>query len=128
VEFCGTTQKVWLSTSPIAALTHWYQVRCLLPMPIFIKQGQILTGRVLLEANRRQSYDVTIDVQIQGTLISSKNTLDLKNPYFRYTGAPVQQPAGTNSQSPSEQYWSQFDVNNVRNSMFYLKNICKIFI
>ncbi|XP_049304572.1 histone-arginine methyltransferase CARMER [Bactrocera dorsalis] len=110
VEFCGSSQQVWLSTSPTAPLTHWYQVRCLLPMPIFIKQGQLLTGRVLLEANRRQSYDVTIDLHIDGTLISSSNTLDLKNPYFRYTGAPVQAPPGTSTQSPSEQYWSQLDA------------------
>ncbi|XP_017966774.1 histone-arginine methyltransferase CARMER isoform X2 [Drosophila navojoa] len=110
VEFSGSSQNVWLSTSPTAPLTHWYQVRCLLPMPIFIKQGQTLTGRVLLEANRRQSYDVTIDLHIEGTLISSSNTLDLKNPYFRYTGAPVQAPPGTNTQSPSEQYWTQMDT------------------
>ncbi|XP_075147031.1 arginine methyltransferase 4 [Haematobia irritans] len=114
VEFCGSSQQVWLSTSPTAPLTHWYQVRCLLPMPIFIKQGQILTGRVLLEANRRQSYDVTIDLHIEGTLISSSNTLDLKNPYFRYTGAPVQAPPGTCTQSPSEQYWSQIDTQGQR--------------
>ncbi|KAM7360162.1 arginine methyltransferase 4 [Cochliomyia hominivorax] len=114
VEFCGSIQHVWLSTSPTAPLTHWYQVRCLLPMPIFIKQGQTLTGRVLLEANRRQSYDVTIDLHIEGTLISSSNTLDLKNPYFRYTGAPVQAPPGTCTQSPSEQYWSQLDTQGQR--------------
>ncbi|KAI9581168.1 histone-arginine methyltransferase CARMER [Glossina fuscipes] len=116
VEFCGTSQQVWLSTSPTAPLTHWYQVRCLLPMPIFIKQGQTLTGRVLLEANRRQSYDVTIDLHIEGTLTSSSNTLDLKNPYFRYTGAPVQAPPGTCSQSPSEQYWTQLDSQGQRNA------------
>lgn len=123
VEFCGSSQQVWLSTSPTAPLTHWYQVRCLLPMPIFIKQGQMLTGRVLLEANRRQSYDVTIDLHIEGTLISSNNTLDLKNPYFRYTGAPVQAPPGTSSQSPSEQYWSHLDAQGVRNAVNLVNGI-----
>jgi histone-arginine methyltransferase CARM1 len=34
-------------------LTHWYQVRCLLETPIFVKQGQLLTGTVLLLANKR---------------------------------------------------------------------------
>ncbi|XP_055377423.1 histone-arginine methyltransferase CARMER isoform X2 [Condylostylus longicornis] len=115
VEFCGSTQDVWLSTSPTAPLTHWYQVRCLLQTPIFVKQGQMLVGRVLLEANRRQSYDVNIDLRIEGTSISSSNTLDLKNPYFRYTGAPVQPPPGTNNQSPSELYWSHLDAQGVRN-------------
>lgn len=53
VEFCGTSSSVWLSTSPTEPLTHWYQVRCLLQNPLFIKQGQILKGKVLLVANRR---------------------------------------------------------------------------
>lgn len=123
VEFCGSSQQVWLSTSPTAPLTHWYQVRCLLPMPIFIKRGQMLTGRVLLEANRRQSYDVTIDLHIEGTLISSSNTLDLKNPYFRYTGAPVTAPPGTSAQSPSEQYWQHLDTQGVRNAVNMVNGI-----
>lgn len=87
-------------------------------MPIFIKQGQMLTGRVLLVANKRQSYDVTIDLRIEGTHISSSNTLDLKNPYFRYTGAPVTAPPGTNTQSPSEAYWAHLDAQGVRNGKF----------
>lgn len=123
VEFLGSTQQVWLSTAPTAPLTHWYQVRCLLHMPIFIKQGQMLTGRVLLVANKRQSYDVTIDLRIEGTHISSSNTLDLKNPYFRYTGAPVTAPPGTNTQSPSEAYWAHLDAQGVRNAVNLVNGI-----
>jgi type I protein arginine methyltransferase len=58
VEFGGSTSSVWLSTSPTEPLTHWYQVRCLLQNPLFVKQGQTLTGRVLLVANKR--YDPII--------------------------------------------------------------------
>lgn len=65
-------------------------------------------------ANKRQSYDVTINLHIEGTNSASSNTLDLKNPYFRYTGAPTQ-PHGTTTQSPSEAYWSHLDTQGTRN-------------
>lgn len=118
VAFIGTDSTVWLSTAPTEPLTHWYQVRCLLEEPILVKQGQILTGRVHLIANKRQSYDVTIELQLEGTTQRSSNTLDLKNPYFRYTGAPVQPPPGVSNISPSENYWNQLDAQGVRNGKY----------
>ncbi|KAK9889475.1 hypothetical protein WA026_004749 [Henosepilachna vigintioctopunctata] len=117
VAFAGSQQTIWLSTGPTEPLTHWYQVRCLLEHPLLLKQGQILTGRVLLVANKRQSYDVTIELTVEGTTQCSTNTLDLKNPYFRYTGAPVQPPPGVANISPSENYWSQLDAQGVRNAV-----------
>lgn len=113
VEFAGSTISTWLSTSPTEPLTHWYQVRCLLLKPIFVKRGQVLVGDVLLVANKRQSYDVTINLSLENTEIKSSNTLDLKNPYFRYTGAPAAVPVGSSTTSPTESYWSQLDLNNV---------------
>lgn len=68
----------------------------------------------------RQSYDVTIELCIEGTTTCSSNTLDLKNPYFRYTGAPVQPPPGVSNISPSENYWSQLDAQGVRNGLIIL--------
>lgn len=106
VLFQGSNVPVWLSTAPQEPLTHWYQVRCLLPTPLFAKVGQSLSGKVLLISNRRQSYDVEIDLEVDGTGIKSKNTLDLKNPYFRYTGTQTPIPAGTNTISPTELYWN----------------------
>lgn len=105
VLFAGSMTDVWLSTSPTEPLTHWYQVRCLLETPIFAKAGHVLVGRVLLLANKRQSYDVTMDLTLEGTSITSSNTLDLKNPYFRYTGSPAAPPPGVNTSSPSENLW-----------------------
>ncbi|RZC41567.1 histone-arginine methyltransferase CARMER [Asbolus verrucosus] len=128
VAFAGSQQTIWLSTGPTEPLTHWYQVRCLLEQPLLLKQGQVLTGRVLLVANKRQSYDVTIDLAVEGTNQSSKNTLDLKNPYFRYTGAPVQPPPGISNVSPSENYWSQLDAQGVRNGIFYSFINLEIFV
>ncbi|KAK7598143.1 hypothetical protein V9T40_006378 [Parthenolecanium corni] len=111
VAFIGSQQTIWLSTAPTEPLTHWYQVRCLLNTPIFAKVNQKLVGTVLLEANPRQSYDVTIDLMIEGFPDTrSVNCLDLKNPYFRYSGQPAGPPPGLNTVSPSEAYWSQLDA------------------
>ncbi|KAJ8339067.1 hypothetical protein SKAU_G00358530 [Synaphobranchus kaupii] len=84
VAFVGSRVTVWLSTSPSEPLTHWYQVRCLLQTPLFAKVGQTLSGTVLLIANRRQSYDIHITAVVDQSGFKSGNSLDLKNPFFRY--------------------------------------------
>lgn len=111
VAFVGSSETIWLSTAPTEPLTHWYQVRCLLNTPLFTKIDQKLVGKVILEANPRQSYDVTIDLMIEGFPDTrTTNCLDLKNPYFRYTGQATAPPPGMNTISPSEAYWSQLDA------------------
>ena len=66
----------------------------------------------------RQSYDVTIELKLEGTnMESSSNTLDLKNPYFRYTGAAAQPPPGLNNTSPSESYWTTLDAQGARQAV-----------
>ncbi|XP_026961582.1 histone-arginine methyltransferase CARM1-like isoform X4 [Sagmatias obliquidens] len=84
VAFVGSLVTVWLSTAPTEPLTHWYQVRCLLQTPLFAKEGETLSGRVLFVANKRQSYDIQIVALVNQTGLRSGNTLDLKNPFFRY--------------------------------------------
>lgn len=125
VAFFGTNNTVWLSTAPTEALTHWYQVRCLVQTPVLVKQGQTLTGKVLLRCNKRQSYDVDIELNIPGTNTKSANSLDLKNPYFRYTGQTPQPPAGGSSQSPSDSYWNSVATGNLSggNQSSYINGI-----
>lgn len=123
VGFFGSQRTVWLSTAPTEPITHWYQVRCLLQQPLLAKAGQLLTGSVLMVANQRQSYDVTISLQIEGTGASSRVTLDLKNPYFRYTGTQPQPPPGHNTTSPSEQYWLQLDSQGAKQAVNLLNEM-----
>ncbi|XP_054153891.1 histone-arginine methyltransferase CARMER-like [Oppia nitens] len=113
VAFFGSQQTVWLSTAPTQPLTHWYQVRCLVDTPLFVQKGQTLSGRVVLVSNKRQSYNVDIELCVEnyGRIDKATNSLDLKNPYFRYTGQPPQPPPGCNDQSPSEQYWQTLDAS-----------------
>uniref|UniRef100_A0A8C4IQ89 Histone-arginine methyltransferase CARM1 n=1 Tax=Dicentrarchus labrax TaxID=13489 RepID=A0A8C4IQ89_DICLA len=97
---------VWLSTAPTEPLTHWYQVRCLLQSPLFTKAGDTLSGTAMLVANKRQSYDISIVAQVDQTGSKSSNLLDLKNPFFRYTGSTPNPPPGSHYTSPSENMWN----------------------
>lgn len=117
VAFLGSQQSVWLSTAPTQPLTHWYQVRCLVETPLFLHKGQVLSGRVVLVSNKRQSYDVELDLVVEGTGARAHNVLDLKNPYFRYTGQAPAAPPGTHETSPSEQYWQTLDSMAPQNAV-----------
>jgi len=112
VAFEGSSSTIWLSTSPTEPLTHWYQVRCLIEEPILCVQGQLLKGKVVLQANKRQSYDVLIELETNMGLRGPQkatNTLDLKNPYFRYTGQAPQPPPGHHTTAPSDGIWATAD-------------------
>lgn len=123
VAFYGSSQTIWLSTSPIQPLTHWYQVRCLFESPLFAQRGQIVSGKVILNSNKRQSYDVDMEISIDGSNARSFNTLDLKNPFFRYSGQPAQPPPGCNESSPSENYWQTLDAQSANNANLVVNGI-----
>jgi len=72
---------------------------------------------------RRQSYDVDIEVGVAGAGVTSTNTLDLKNPCFRYAGQPVQAPPGTNYTSPTDTYWASIQDGSGENFSF---SICRL--
>jgi len=118
LAFKGSNETIWLSTSPTEPLTHWYQVRCLLKNPVYVKQGQNIGARLTMRANSRQSYDVEISVDIPGSTSKSTNILDLKNPYFRYGGQVVAPPPQGSTTSPTEQY---YQTNGYQTSTVNLK-------
>uniref|UniRef100_A0A8V5GQ01 Histone-arginine methyltransferase CARM1 n=1 Tax=Melopsittacus undulatus TaxID=13146 RepID=A0A8V5GQ01_MELUD len=117
VAFIGSIMTVWLSTAPTEPLTHWYQVRCLFQSPLFAKAGDTLSGTCLLIANKRQSYDISIVAQVDQTGSKSSNLLDLKNPFFRYTGTTPSPPPGSHYTSPSENMWSTGSTYNMSTGM-----------
>ena len=47
------------------------------------------------------------------------NTLDLKNPFFRYTGQPPQPPPGCNETSPTDGYWQSLEQSPTGNSLCF---------
>uniref|UniRef100_A0A183CIV7 type I protein arginine methyltransferase n=1 Tax=Globodera pallida TaxID=36090 RepID=A0A183CIV7_GLOPA len=105
VAFVGSKRTVWLSTAPTEPLTHWYQVRCLVKQPMLVLAGQDVRGRLEMVANDKQSYDMELEMCIEGneSRVWQRNVLDLKMPHFRYTGQPTAGPPGTQPECPSDQ-------------------------
>ncbi|KJE88813.1 arginine methyltransferase 4-PA [Capsaspora owczarzaki ATCC 30864] len=90
VSFNGSQSVVWLSTSPVAPLTHWYQFRCLMPRPVLLARGQTLVGRAIMRGNSRQSYDLEVEMSIlEMPNVVLRNRVNVKEPLYRYTGSPV---------------------------------------
>ena len=50
----------------------------------------------------RQSYNIEITLSNARTRVTTKNTIDLKNAFYRYFGTPPQPPPGVNHESPAE--------------------------
>jgi histone-arginine methyltransferase CARM1 len=71
-----------------------------------------LVGNCQLKSNKKQSYDVNIMLTVEGSTQVFTNTLDLKNPFFRYNGTTAT-PPGHFSESPTEYF-----INNYANSHF----------
>lgn len=110
-QFIGTDQTVVLTTAPNQPLTHWYQVRCLFAKPLLALFGQKLSGKVFMKANQKQSYDITLEMRNETSGDTTTNTLDLKNPYFRYTGygtaSDLIPGADTGATGPTDVHWGQ---------------------
>ncbi|GFY85109.1 protein arginine methyltransferase 4A [Actinidia rufa] len=92
VLFNGSTVQRWLTTAPGAPTTHWYQLRCVLPQPLYVMPGQEITGRLHMVAHHAQSYTIYLTLAVKswgpgaeqgGVLQASSCKFDLKEPYYR---------------------------------------------
>lgn len=86
VVFIGFIMIVWLFIVLIEFLIYWYQVWCLFQLLLFVKVGDMFLGICLFIVNKRQSYDISIVVQVDQIGFKFSNFLDLKNFFFRYMG------------------------------------------
>ncbi|XP_073154470.1 probable histone-arginine methyltransferase 1.3 [Henckelia pumila] len=98
VLFNGSTVQRWLTTSPGAPTTHWYQLRCVLSQPIYVMSGQEITGRLFMVAHKAQSYTIHLTLSAKmwgpgaeqgGILQTSSGKLELKEPYYRMSQPQV---------------------------------------
>jgi type I protein arginine methyltransferase len=77
--FKGSQNYVTLQTGPTAPATHWYQTRLLLKEPLAVNKGQLVNGYVRMRANREQTFDVSLKVDLP--ILNVSPTLILTQDY-----------------------------------------------
>ncbi|EQC27104.1 histone-arginine methyltransferase CARM1 [Saprolegnia diclina VS20] len=88
VDFIGSTATVVLSTAPSETGTHWYQCRLLLKQPIAVNSSQSVSGNLHFVANKKFSYDIDMEVRLDGTTITSTNQIRLHDQMYHYMYNP----------------------------------------
>ncbi|KAK8802326.1 hypothetical protein WA538_003443 [Blastocystis sp. DL] len=84
VNFVGSSSEVVLSTAPYSSGTHWYQCRFCLENPIAVNMGQSVSGVLDMKVNDDKSYDVTLNISLDGTLIKSSGFYHLQDQTYYY--------------------------------------------
>lgn len=92
VVFDGSASRVVLNTGPAHPGTHWYQCRLLLKEPIAVNAMQRIGGKLVMVANDRYSYNLTLTMTIVGSEytmadgkpISSTVCVNLQDQMYHY--------------------------------------------
>jgi histone-arginine methyltransferase CARM1 len=84
LQFLGSTETVVLSTAPECPTTHWYQCRMMFHSPIAVNKGQSVSGSLTFKANAQFSYDVEMFAMIDGTSVTTTNTVHLHDQLYHY--------------------------------------------
>jgi hypothetical protein len=86
VTFEGTEERVLLSTAP-GAPTHWNQMRLLFSKPIEMSVGQLLRGRLVMQANPQSSYSLMLDAELVSKGWLAPHTYELhRHIYWAHNG------------------------------------------
>ncbi|XP_010914428.1 probable histone-arginine methyltransferase CARM1 [Elaeis guineensis] len=130
VLFNGSSVQSWLNTAPGAPTTHWYQLLCVLPQPMYVMAEQEITGHLHLVAHHGQSYTINLSMSAKmwgpgacqgGILQTSSCSLDLQNPYChisQFYAVPHEQELlnqFTRSQEASLKSMNESDSSNSMN-------------
>lgn len=73
-------------TPHVPCVGYRYQCRLLLRKPIAVNEGQYVVGSMRFEVNNKFSYDIHVSVTIDGTNVSSHNSINLADQVFSYLG------------------------------------------
>jgi len=83
-RFDGSQEIVTLSTAPSQPGTHWYQCRLLLQRPIAVNVGMRLSGSLDFKANDHLSYDLQVNLKLDGTDVASSQHVRLDDQMYHY--------------------------------------------
>jgi histone-arginine methyltransferase CARM1 len=87
IEFNGSGSTVVLSTAPEKPTTHWYQCRMMFSQPIGVNRGQTVSGSLRFRANEKFSYFIDVTARIDGTNVTTSNTINLHDQMYHYLQA-----------------------------------------
>ena len=99
LSFIGSTEHVVLSTAPECPATHWYQCRLLFSDPLAVNRGQQVSGTLRFVGNEKFSYNIHLSAHIDGTNISTQNTIHLHDQHYHYLHGNVSTQAGNQYQN-----------------------------
>jgi histone-arginine methyltransferase CARM1 len=102
VDFNGSTESVKLCTGPGSPDTHWYQCQLLFKEPLAVNATQKITGNMHFVVNDSSSYEIKIELKLEGTDINVVNMIHLHDQHYRY----LQPQAYESTQQQWQQYWA----------------------
>ena len=77
--FCYCARKI-----RILIVENRYQCRLLLATPIAVNASQSVSGTMRFQVNKKYSYDIELEVNLDGTNVHSSNHIRLHDQMYHY--------------------------------------------